>query len=79
MELCKTTDHVLNLNILVTIGIVASQLVKDIKAYFTLGPHLGGTSVAFPTTATGQSTGLLLSLREMGAALIPIQYRRENT
>ncbi len=55
--------------ILITLGIIASRRMRDVRDYFAGGKQLGFLSVAFSSRATGESAWLLLGLTGMGAAV----------
>jgi len=55
--------------ILITIGVLASRRMHDIRDYFASGKRLGFFNVAFSARATGESAWLLLGLTGMGWAV----------
>ncbi len=55
--------------VLLTIGLLASRRMKDVKDYFAAGKQLDFWAVAFSARATGESAWLLLGLTGMGAVL----------
>lgn len=65
----KLIGIVVYLAVLLTIGVLASRRMKDVRDYYAGGKTMGFWAVAFSARATGESAWLLLGLTGMGATV----------